>query len=96
MSSAYVVARIQVSDPAQYEQYKLLAKVAADKYGGEYLARGGALEVLEGDWRPSRLVVVRYPSMEKARAFYDSPEYRAARKAREGAAVMDLVLVEGL
>ncbi|MEO7854719.1 MAG: DUF1330 domain-containing protein [Rubrivivax sp.] len=94
--SAYIIAHMQVSNPQQYEQYKTLAKVASEKYGGEYLARGGELEVLEGDWHPPRVVIVKYPSMAKARAFYDSPEYREARNAREGAAVMSMVLVEGL
>jgi uncharacterized protein (DUF1330 family) len=94
--SAYIIAHMQVSNPQQYEQYKKLAKIAGDKYGGEYLARGGELEVLEGDWRPPRIVIIRYPSMAQARAFYDSPVYREARKAREGAAVMSMVVVEGL
>ena len=94
--SAYLVCHMQIGNAEQYEQYKKLGAIASQKYGGEYLVRGGALEVLEGDWQPPRVVIVKYPSMEMARAFYDSPEYREARKAREGAAVMSMVLVEGL
>lgn len=94
--AAYIIAHMQISNPAQYEQYKKLAFAASQIYGGEYLARGGAHEVLEGDWQPPRVVIVKYPSMDKARAFYDSPEYREARQAREGAAVMSMVLVEGV
>ena len=55
-----------------------------------------ALDVLEGDWQPARLVVLKFPSVAKARAFYDSPEYRLARDARAGAAIMRMVVVEGL
>jgi uncharacterized protein (DUF1330 family) len=94
--SAYIIAHMRVSNPEQYEQYKKLAKVASEKYGGEYLARGGELEVLEGVWRPPRVVIVKYPSMDKAREFYNSPEYVEARQARAGAAMMSMVLVEGL
>ncbi len=94
--SAYIIAHMRISNPVQYEQYKKLAKVASEKYGGEYLARGGELEVLEGDWQPPRVVIIKYPNMARARAFYDSPEYVEARKAREGAAVMSMVLVEGM
>ena len=65
-------------------------------HGAEICVRGGAVQVLEGDWTPGRMVILKFPSVEKARAFYDSPEYAAARKAREGAAVMRMVLIEGV
>lgn len=77
-------------------EYRALAQVAVAEFGGRYLVRGGAYQVLEGDWRPERLVVVQFESMDKARAFYDSPEYVAARQARKDCSRFDMLLVEGL
>ena len=93
--SAYVVVDIKVTDPVKMGQYRDLAAVAVAKFGGRYLARGGKTETLEGDWSPERLVVIEFPSPELARSFYDSPEYLAARKAREGAGHFDMLLTEG-
>jgi uncharacterized protein (DUF1330 family) len=84
-----------VTNPQQYEEYKRLSSIAMKAHGAEVCARGGKTEVVEGDWTPDRVVLLKFPSLEKARAFYDSPEYGAAKKAREGAAVMRMVLVEG-
>ena len=95
MPSAYILANVDVTDPQQYEQYKKLSSHAMQVHGAEVCARGGAVEVLEGDWSPKRAVLLKFPSVEKARAFYDSPDYAAARKARAGAAVMRMVLIEG-
>ena len=64
-------------------------------HGAEPIVRGGKVEVLEGDWNPGRTVVLKFPSFEAARRFYDTPEYLKARAAREGAAVMRMVCVEG-
>jgi uncharacterized protein (DUF1330 family) len=93
---AYILAEIEVIDPARYEEYKLLAPPAIARYGGRYLARGGETAVLEGDWQPGRIVVLEFPTLEAARTFYDSPEYRAARDKRGGAAKMNMVAVAGL
>ena len=93
---AYVVAEVEVTDPAKYETYKQLAPPAIAKYGGRYLARGGEVVALEGTWQPKRLVVLEFPSLAEAKEFYDSPEYRKARDARAGAATMRLLAVEGL
>lgn len=95
MPSAYVLANVQVTNPQQYEEYKRLSTIAMQAHGAEVCVRGGATEVLEGDWTPHRVVLLKFPSKEKAKAFYDSPEYQAAKKAREGAAVMRMVLIEG-
>ena len=95
MPSAYVLANVRVTNPQQYEEYKRLSTIAMQAHGAEVCARGGKTEVIEGDWTPDRVVLLKFPSAEKARAFYDSPEYQAAKKAREGAAVMRMVLVEG-
>ena len=96
MPSAYVLANVHVTNPQQYEEYKRLSTIAMKAHGAEVCARGGQTEVVEGDWTPDRVVILKFPSLEKARAFYDSPEYQAAKKAREGAAVMRMVLVEGV
>ncbi len=96
MSSAYILANVDVTDPVQYEQYKKLSTIAMQAGGAEVCVRGGRTEVLEGDWSPSRVVLLKFPSAEKARAFYESPEYQAAKAAREGAAVMRMVLIEGV
>lgn len=93
---AYILAEIEVTDPARYEEYKLLAPPAIARYGGRYLARGGEMTVLEGDWQPGRVVVLEFPTLEAARTFYDSPEYRAAREKRKGAAKMNMIAVAGL
>jgi uncharacterized protein (DUF1330 family) len=96
MSSAYIVANVKVTDPAQYEQYKQLSTLAMRAHGAEVCVRGGKVEVLEGDWQPDRVVMLKFPSVEKARDFYDSVEYTRAREARAGAAVMRMIVVEGV
>lgn len=95
MPSAYIIANVSVTDPTQYEQYKKLSTVAMQTYGAEVCVRGGAIEVIEGDWQPERLVILKFPSAEQARRFESSPEYASARAARQGAAVMRMLLVEG-
>jgi uncharacterized protein (DUF1330 family) len=92
---AYILAEIDVHDPARYEHYKALAPDAIARYGGRYLARGGETVTLEGDWQPKRMVVLEFPSLEAACTFYDSPEYRAARDKRKGAADMKMIAVAG-
>jgi uncharacterized protein (DUF1330 family) len=95
MSSAYIIANVDVTNPEQYEEYKRLSTIAMKAHGAEVCIRGGKVEVLEGDWAPKRFVMLKFPSTEQARKFYDSTEYAAAKRAREGAAVMRMVLVEG-
>ena len=96
MSKAYVIAQASVCNPEQYEGYKALAGAAVAQYGGKYIVRGGATHLLEGDWAPPRLVILEFESVEQAKRFYDSPEYRAAREQRRGAAKMNMLVVEGL
>ena len=96
MPSAYIIANVHVTNPEQYAQYRELAGLAMKVHGAEVCVRGGAVQVLEGDWLPERVVVLKFASLEKARAFYDSVEYQRAIKAREGAAVMRMVIVEGV
>jgi uncharacterized protein (DUF1330 family) len=96
MPSAYIIANVTVTDPQQYEEYKKWSSAAIQAHGVEVCVRGGNVEVLEGDWSPTRLVVLKFPSVEAARRFNDSPEYGRARASRQGAAVMRMVLVEGV
>jgi uncharacterized protein (DUF1330 family) len=94
---AYVIADIDVSDPAKYEGYKALSPGAIAAAGGKFVARGGRTAVLEGTWAPARMVVVEFPDFEKAQAFYDSTLYKQARAARAGATTrFNMVVVEGL
>lgn len=93
---AYVIARVNVTDPAKYENYKALAPAAIDQYGGKYLARGGAIEMLEGPKETRRVVVLEFADMDSARAFYNSPEYQRAKAEREGAADGQFIILEGL
>ena len=95
MPSAYIIAQVSITDPDQYEQYKKLSTLAMQTYQAEVCVRGGAIEVIEGDWHPERLVILKFPSLEQARRFEASPEYAVARAARQGAAVMRMLLVEG-
>lgn len=92
---AYIIATIDVTDPKQYEEYKKLAPLAIKKFGGEYLTRGGAMETLEGDEQTSRVVLLKFPDMDAARGFYNSPEYSRAKKERAGAATGQFVILEG-
>ena len=97
MAAAYLIVESNISDPARFEAYMAAAPVVVKEFAGEYLVRGGRIEVLEGNWVPSRLTVLRYPSLDVARKMYDSPGYRAARELRAGAtALFNMVLVEGV
>jgi len=96
MSSAYIIANVEVTNPTQYEEYKKWSSVAMQARGAEVCARGGKVEVLEGDWQPQRIVILKFPSVEAANKFYASSEYAKAREARAGAAIMRMIVVEGL
>jgi len=95
--AAYLVVDTQLTRPELYEEYKLRAKPLVEKYGGEYLARGGSLSVKENQlWSPSRIVLVRFPSVEQAEAFYASAEYQEALAISRQSADRTLVIVEGV
>ncbi|MGB9641394.1 MAG: DUF1330 domain-containing protein [Anaerolineales bacterium] len=94
--TAYVIVDIEVTDPQGYEEYKKLAPAAVALYGGKYLARGGACEVLEGDWQPNRLVILQFEDVEKAKAWLNSEEYRPARQLRQRYAHSNMVVIEGV
>jgi uncharacterized protein (DUF1330 family) len=93
---AYIVVNVHVHDPVAYEPYKKMAFAAATKFGGRYIVRGGAIDVREGDYQPERFVIVEFPSIEQARAFYESPEYAPALAIRNAAATSSLFIVDGV
>jgi len=93
---AYLISTIEVTDPVGYEEYRKLVGPPLAKFGGKFLVRGGALEYMEGDWRPKRVVVVQFDNMEQARAFYTSPEYTEAIKVRQRTSKGSVLFVEGV
>ena len=97
MTPAYIIVDMLISDMEQYQQYMAVAPAAVAAAGGEYLVRGGRFETLEGEWKPSRIAMLRFPSYEMAKAFYDGEMYQAARAKRLGATeFFNMVLVEGV
>ena len=96
MSSGYIIAHIEVTNAAQYDEYKKWSSAAIEAHGAEICVRGGAVDTLEGTWAPSRVVVLKFSTFEKAQAFFETPEYRRAREARAGAAIMNMIAVEGV
>ena len=97
MPAAYIIVDMQISNMEQYQQYMATAPAAVAAAGGEYLVRGGRLETMEGQWQPSRIAMLRFPSFDAAKAFYDGEMYRAARAKRLGATeFFNMILVEGV
>lgn len=94
--SAYVIAEIDITDPAAYEEYRKQVPGVIAKYGGKYLVRGGKVESMEGGWSPKRMAVVEFPSMDQALKFYRSPEYAPLIKIRQQASRGKLIIVEGI
>jgi uncharacterized protein (DUF1330 family) len=94
--AVYAVVNIRVTDPDRYAEYREKAPATIARYGGKYLARGGPVEVLEGDWDPQRLVVLEFESTKRFHEWYDSPEYAPLRQLRSEAADSEFVVVEGL
>ena len=93
---AYIVVQIDVKEPHAYEEYKVLAPPSIAAYGGRYIVRGGEVETLEGSWSPKRLVVLEFPDTARARAWWESTEYDAAKALRQRAASTEMILVAGL
>jgi len=93
---AYVIVEIEVTDPVGYEEYKGQAAASVHAKGGKYIVRGGKTEVLEGDWQPKRIVILEFPSMDRAKEWLNCEEYRDPRKMRHRTATTNMVLVEGV
>ena len=94
--SAYVIADINVHDPEKFEEYKKQAGPTSAEFGGKYLVRGGKLEALEGGWNPARFVIIEFPSVEKAKAWWNSQAYEGPKAIRQAAAKSNFIVVEGM
>src|SRR5687767_14552868 len=95
--SAFVIAKIaSIHDPVQYEEYKRLVPATLTPFGGRFVARGGDVAVLEGDWSAARVVIVEFPSMERARAWWNSAGYAPARALRQASSTGTLIVVDGV
>lgn len=93
---AYVIADVTVTDLPAMEEYRKQVPATLAKYGGRFLVRGGAHQVVEGDWKPTRLVVIEFPSLGDAQRWYDSEEYRAPKALRMRAGRTSVVIVDGV
>jgi uncharacterized protein (DUF1330 family) len=94
--AVYAVVNIRITDPDRYAKYREQAPPTIARYGGKYLARGGKVEVLEGEWIPQRLVILEFESMERFNEWYNSPEYAPLKRLRGETTISDFVVVEGL
>lgn len=92
---AFIVAEVNVTDPAGYEPYRPLAAASIARFGGRFVVRGGKAELLEGASEPTRIVVIEFPDADTARRWYNSAEYQSALKVRQAASHDRLILVEG-
>ena len=94
--AAYLIADVEVIDSVGFEEYRQKVQATISAYGGRYLVRGGATEVLEGTWSPKRCVVLEFPNMARLKTWWDSPEYKPLRAIRERTTKSHLVATEGL
>ncbi len=92
---AYVIVDIEVLDPEGYAEYRESAPPVVARYGGKYLARGGRTETLEGDWKPSRLVILEFPSLEQAKQWWSSEEYSGPKQKRLATTNSKMIVIEG-
>ncbi len=93
--AGYIIAEVEVTDPETYATYRAQTPAVIERYGGRFIVRGGAAEVLEGDRQPGRLVVIEFPDVAAAKRFYELPDYQAIIGIRQRAAISRLLLVEG-
>jgi uncharacterized protein (DUF1330 family) len=93
---AYVVVDIHITDTEKFEKYRQAVPRSIAQYGGRYIVRGGKTETLEGAWNPERIVVLEFPSLEQAKAWYESAEYAAPKALRHACARSNIILVEGM
>lgn len=93
--SAYVIVEVLVKDPEEYKSYTKLTPATIKSYGGKFIVRGGKTEAIEGNWQPNRLVILEFPSIARAKEWWNSPEYTEAKKIRHRTAETKMLLVEG-
>jgi len=94
--TAFLVSDVTVRDGDAFQEYRTRAAASITQHGGKYLARGGGIEPLEGTWRPRNIIIVEFPTIEQARAWYRSPEYALALEVRDEALSRNLILVDGV
>lgn len=93
---SYIIVDVQVTDPKEYEEYKKHTPGSLVPFNGKFIARGGATYTLEGDWEPERIVILEFPTMEKAKAWWNSPGYAPAKLIRQRASHTRMIAVEGV
>ena len=93
--SAYVVVQVDIKDPVRYADYKEMVPASLEKYGGKFLVRGGKTHTMEGGWAPKRFVLVEFPSVEQAKAWWSSKEYAPAKALRQSCSETQMIVVEG-
>ena len=94
--AAYIIVDVEITDPVKYAAYIRVVPPTIAAYGGRFLVRGGKTETLEGSWIPKRVVVLEFPSVELALAWWDSEQYRDPKTLRQSASITDMILVEGV
>ncbi len=94
--SAYLIAEVEVTDPGTYEEYRRQVAPTVERYGGRFLVRGGAVNGLEGEWTPKRLVVIEFPDMASLREWYQSDEYERLRRIRQRSSNATVLAVKGV
>jgi len=94
--AAYIVVDVEITDPNEYQTYAKQTAATIERYGGKFVVRGGEPETLEGDWKTKRLVILEFPSIEQAKAWYNSPEYSAIIGIRHRSAISKMLLVQGV
>ncbi|ELR70659.1 hypothetical protein C900_03640 [Fulvivirga imtechensis AK7] len=94
--AAYIIVDISITDPQEYEEYKKLTPATIAEYDGKFIVRGGHTETLEGDWQPERVVVLEFPTVERAKAWWSSANYTKAKVIRQRAANTQMIVVDGV
>ena len=94
--AAYVIVDIKIKDYKGYEDYKKLTPATLAAYDGKFIVRGGVTDVLEGEWNPGRMVVLEFPTLERALQWWNSDEYAPAKSLRQRTADTNMIVVEGI
>ena len=94
--SAYIIVNVEVKDPERYVDYTKAVGPTLAAYGGRFVVRGGRAERLEGSWEPKRVVVIEFPDFARAKAWWESPEYREPKALRQRISTSDMIVVEGV
>ncbi|UCE99286.1 MAG: DUF1330 domain-containing protein [Planctomycetota bacterium] len=94
--AAYLIANVEINDAEKIKEYMKATPAIIKQFGGKFLVRGGDFEICEGSWNPKRLVLVEFESMQKAKQFYNSPEYKAIIDLRQSSAYTEWIFVDGI